>query len=281
MTASPLPDAPPRSVRVLIADDEPVARRRVARLLKEDRDISVIAECSGGLEAVDRIRSEMPDLVFLDIQMPDLDGIRVIERVGVERMPPVVFVTAYNEYAIRAFELNAVDYLLKPYDATRFRQALDRARERLNRADPSGRVGELRSIVRALIAQEGDTRAGPSSTPSVPYPLDRIGVRIDGTLRIVRTLDVDWFETEGNYIRLHVGRTNHLIRSTAAELEAQLDPRQFMRIHRRYLVNLERVVEVQPWFAGDAIVVLRDGTKLRLSRTHREQFHARLLGDKG
>jgi two-component system LytT family response regulator len=281
MTASRFADAAERRIRVLVADDEPVARRRVTRLLKEDPDIDVIAECGGGLEAVDRIRSEMPDLVFLDIQMPDLDGIRVIERVGVERMPPVVFVTAYNEYAIRAFDVNAVDYLLKPYDAARFRQALDRARDRLSRADPSARVDELRTIVRALVAHESAGRAGDGAGAVSPIPLDRIGVRIDGSLHIVRTADVDWFETEGNYMRLHVGRATHLIRTTAAELEAQLDPREFVRIHRRYLVNLERVVEVQPWFAGDAIVVLRDGTKLRLSRTHREQFHARLLGDKG
>jgi two-component system, LytTR family, response regulator len=280
MTVSQFADAARRRIRVLVADDEPVARRRVTRLLKEDGDIDVIAECGGGLEAVDRIRSEMPDLVFLDIQMPDLDGIRVIEKVGVERMPPVVFVTAYNEYAIRAFDVNAVDYLLKPYDTARFRQALDRARDRLSRGDPSARVDELRSILRALVKQEGGRRADSTADGS-PIPLNRIGVRIDGSLRIIRTADVDWFETEGNYMRLHVGRASHLIRTTAAELETQLDPREFVRIHRRYLVNLERVVEVQPWFAGDAIVVLRDGTKLRLSRTHREQFHARLLGDKG
>jgi two-component system LytT family response regulator len=271
----------PRTLRVLVADDEPVARRRVTRLLKEDPDVAVIAECGGGLEAVDRILSEMPDLVFLDIQMPDLDGIRVIERVGVERMPPVVFVTAYNEYAIRAFEVNAVDYLLKPYDTSRFRQALERARERLNRHDAPSRVDDLRAIVRAMLLQEGASRSGDESASRTPFPMDRIGVRIDGSLRIIRTADVDWFETEGNYIRLHVGRASHLIRATASELELQLDPRQFVRIHRRYLVNLERVVEVQPWFAGDAIVVLRDGTKLRLSRTHRERFQARLLGDKG
>jgi two-component system LytT family response regulator len=268
-------------IRALVADDEPVARRRVARLLKEDAGVVVIAECSGGREAVDRIRSEMPDLVFLDIQMPDLDGVRVIEQVGVDRMPPVVFVTAYDEYAIRAFEVNAVDYLLKPYDAARFRQALDRARQRMSRADAPSHTDELRAVVRSLLAESGARRTADAPASGTQFPLDRIGVRVDGSLRIVRTADVDWFETEGNYIRLHVGRTSHLIRTTAADLEAQLDPREFVRIHRRYLVNVERVVEVQPWFAGDAVVVLRDGTKLRLSRTHRERFQARLLGDKG
>ena len=152
--------------------------------------------------------------------------------------------------------------------------------DRLSRSEPSTVVDELRAVVRTLVAQEAGRRAGDLSAPA-HVPLDRIGVRIDGSLRIIRTADVDWFETEGNYMRLHVGRTSHLIRMTAAELETQLDPREFVRIHRRYLVNLERVVEIQPWFAGDAVVVLRDGTKLRLSRTHREQFHARLLGDKG
>jgi two-component system LytT family response regulator len=266
-------------IRVVVADDEVVARRRVARLLREDPEISVIAECSGGLEAVDRVSSEQPDLVFLDVQMPDLTGIEVVERVGVERMPAVVFVTAFDQYAIKAFELNAVDYLLKPYDTERFQQALGRARKRIGDADSEARAGELRNVVQSLLADKAKAQE-QTGLPAVTEPLDRIAVRVDGSLRIVRAADVDYFETDGNYLRLHIGRTNHLIRGTASELEKQVDPKQFVRIHRRYIVNLDRVAEVQPWFAGDAIVILSDGTKLRMSRSHRTSFHSRLLRDK-
>lgn len=266
-------------IRVVVADDEPVARRRLARLLREDPELSVIAECSGGVEAAERIAAEQPDLVFLDVQMPDLTGLEVVERIGAGRMPAVVFVTAFDQYAIRAFELNAVDYLLKPYDTERFQQALDRARKRIGDSDSAARAQELRNIVQVLLAEKASA-ADRSGLPVFGTPLDRIAVRVDGSLRIVRAADVDWFETDGNYLRLHIGKTNHLIRGTATELEKQLDPKQFVRIHRRYLVNLDRVAEVQPWFAGDAIVILRDGTKLRMSRSHRAAFHSRLLRDK-
>jgi two-component system LytT family response regulator len=264
-------------IRVVVADDEVVARRRVARLLREDPDISVIAECAGGVEAVERVNTEKPDLVFLDVQMPDLTGIEVVERIGIDRMPAVVFVTAFDQYAIKAFELNAVDFLLKPYDTERFQQALGRARRRIGDADATTRANELRSVVQMLLAEKAKA---DSSGPGAAAPLDRIAVKVDGALRIIRTADVDWFETDGNYLRLHVGRTNHLIRGTAAELEKQLDPAQFVRIHRRYIVNLERVAEVQPWFAGDAIIILRDGMKLRMSRSHRTSFHSRLLRER-
>lgn len=258
-------------IRVLVADDEAVARRRVARLLREAPEVEVVAECAGGRDAVERIAADRPDLVFLDVQMPDLTGIEVVEEIGVDNMPAVVFVTAFDQYAISAFELNAVDYLLKPYDAERFGQALDRARKRIGSAAQPQRVDELRAFIKTVVAEQ---------SPAAAEHMDRIAVRVDGSLRIVRATDVDWFETDGNYVRLHVGRTSHLVRITAADLERQLDPRQFARIHRRYLVNLDRVDEVQPWFAGDAVVVLKDGTKLRLARSHRAAFHARLLGDK-
>ena len=263
-------------IRVVVADDEAVARRRVVRLLKQDPGIEVVAECAGGAAAVERIIAERPDLVFLDVQMPDVTGIEVVEQVGIDSMPAVVFVTAFDQYAIRAFELNAVDYLLKPYDAERFKQALDRARTRIGTGAQGKRTDELRAVVKELIAEHA---AQTVPAAAVEY-LDRIAVRVDGSLRIVRASDVDWFETEGNYVRLHVGRVSHLIRVTSADLERQLDPRLFARIHRRYIINLDRVAEVQPWFAGDAVVVLTDGSKLRLARSHRAALHARLLGDK-
>ena len=284
-------------ITVLIAEDEPVPRRRLARLLGEEPDVRVVAQCAGGREAVERIREESPDLVFLDVQMPDLNGFQVIEAVGAERMPTVVFVTAYDAYAVRAFEVHAVDYLLKPYDQTRFRTALDRARQRLRTtaggggAAPSEDDERLRALVRSVAAEltQGTLVTGAVQPverpgehldkPEKPATSEHLAVRVDGALRIVRLDEIDWFESEGNYVRVHVGRNSYLVRQTSAHLEAQLDGRQFARIHRRYLVNLARVHEVQPWFGGDAVVVLKDGTKLRLSRTFREQFHARFLGE--
>jgi two-component system LytT family response regulator len=266
---------PTMMLSVLIAEDEPVPRRRLARLLGQEPDVHVVAQCAGGREAVQRIREESPDVVFLDVQMPDLDGFRVIEEIGVDRMPTVVFVTAYNEYAVRAFEVHAVDYLLKPYDEARFHTALERARERVRGADraPSSEEDRLRALLREFIAD-----AGGSARRAAAF--EHIAVRVDGAIRVIPIDDVDWFEAEGNYVRVHVARVSHLLRQTISGLEEQLDPRRFVRIHRRHLVNLARVHEVQPWFGGDAVVVLRDGRKLRLSRTYREQFHARLLGER-
>jgi two-component system LytT family response regulator len=297
-------------ITVLIAEDEPVPRRRLARLLGEEPDVRVVAQCAGGREAVERIREESPDLVFLDVQMPDLNGFQVIEAVGAERMPTVVFVTAYDAYAVRAFDVHAVDYLLKPYDQARFRTALDRARARLRSATQPSEDERLRALVRTIAVELGHLAP---NTPSGAAPAadggeagepvarvehierperaeraeraerggttEHLAVRVDGALRIVRIDEIDWFESEGNYVRVHAGRQSYLVRQTSAHLESQLDGRQFARIHRRYLVNLARVHEVQPWFGGDAVVVLKDGTKLRLSRTFREQFHARFLGE--
>lgn len=264
-------------IKAIVADDEAVARRRIARLLKEE-GVSVVAECAGGADAVAHIESDDADIVFLDVQMPDMTGIEVVERIGPEEMPPVVFVTAHDEYAIRAFELNAVDYLLKPYDTERFKQALERARSRLEPAAGDGRIAELRSLIALLLSERPERPL--SSAPDAPAPAfegDRIAVPVNGVLRVVRTGDIDWIETDGNYLRLHAGKTHYLFRSTAAEFERQIDPVRFARIHRRYIVNLDRVVEIQPWFAGDAVVILQDGTKLRMSRGHREAFHKRFL----
>jgi two-component system LytT family response regulator len=263
-------------IRAIVADDEAVARRRIARLLRE-AGVSIVAECAGGAEAVDRIAEGGADLVFLDMQMPDLTGIEVVERVGPEKMPPVVFITAHDQYAIRAFELNAVDYLLKPYDGDRFRQALERAKGRLAPSDDQ-RIAELRSLVTLLLSERPERSGTPEpETPDASVEGDRIAVPVNGVLRVVRMGEIDWVETDGNYLRLHAGRANYLFRSTATDFERQLDPAQFARIHRRYIVNLDRVVEIQPWFAGDAVVILKDGTKLRMSRGHRESFHKRFL----
>lgn len=259
---------------VVVVDDEPLARRRLARLLRKHASVDVVAQCAGGRAAIDAIAQYSPQLVFLDIQMPDLDGFGVVEAIGPERMPAVVFVTAYDAYALRAFDVHAVDYLLKPYDEERFETALGRARARIRaRAqDGNGDDDRLRALLQEMLAA--------SDGPATPRYPERLAVRTSDATRIVQMKEVDWFETYGNYVRVHVGRATYLIRSTAARLMDDLDPHQFARIHRRYLVNLDRVMEIQPWFGGDAVVILRDGTKLRLSRFYKDAFNARMIGDR-
>ena len=265
-------------ITVLVADDEPLARRRLLRLLRAEPDIEVVAECKGGRSAVEQILARSPDLVFLDIQMPDLDGFGVIAEVGAARMPAVVFVTAFDQYALRAFEVHAFDYLLKPFEGERFHAALARVRSYLSATRREGYPGEDR--LRRLLAEVLGREPEGASKPASPF-FERVAVKSDGGTRILQIADVDWFETDGNYVRVHVGKSTYLIRSTANRLQEELDPARFARIHRRYLVNVDRVVGLEPWFGGDAVVLLRDGTKLRLSRNFREEFLGRMLGDKG
>jgi two-component system LytT family response regulator len=253
---------------VIVADDEKIARRRLVRLIEETGDAKVVAACAGGREAVEQTARLQPQMLFLDVQMPDLDGFGVLQELDGKASPATVFVTAFDQYAVRAFDVHAVDYLLKPFDTSRFREAFARAKDRVQGTGRGGDAERIRALLSDYVAS---TRQQPTR-----QSLDRVAVKVDGVLKIVRTADVDWWETDGNYIRLHVNGTSHLIRMTAASIEPQLDPRAFIRIHRRYIVNVDRIVEVQPWFAGDAIVVLRNGAKLRLSRTYRERLHARL-----
>lgn len=255
----------------IVADDEKLARRRLVRLIEETGEAEVVAACAGGREAVDQTIALQPKLLFLDVQMPDLDGFGVIRAIAGQANPAVVFVTAFDQYAVRAFEVHAVDYLLKPFDTARFKDAFNRAKERAGARGRGSSPGAEDERMRALLADYIATAQQPQR-----QTLDRVAVRSDGVLKVVRTADVDWLETDGNYIRLHVGGTSHLLRMTAAAIEPQLDPRAFIRVHRRYIVNVDRIVEVQPWFAGDAILILRNGAKLRVSRTYRERLHARL-----
>ena len=256
-------------ITVIVVDDENIARRRLVRLLEETGEATVVAECAGGRDAVTRIAELSPQMVFLDVQMPDLDGFAVLQELADASLPAIVFVTAFDQYAVRAFDVHAVDYLLKPYDTNRFREAFERAKERIDARARNDEDRRLRALLRDYLSE---------GQPSDRDYLDRVAVKVDGVLRIVRTADIDWWETDGNYVRLHVGPANHLIRATATSIENQLDPKQFLRIHRRYIVNIDRVAEVQPWFGGDSIVLLKGGAKLRLSRTYRERLHSRLLG---
>lgn len=276
-------------MRVLIVDDEPIARRRITRLLKLEDDVEVVNEVGSGTDAVAAIREQRPDLVFLDVQMPDLDGFGVVSALKEEEaMPAIVFVTAYNEYAVKAFDVNAVDYVLKPFDGERFRSAFQRARttlEQKNSAEAGRRIKALLEEVlgeqraQALTANGAATNGG-AAAPAHPVQraryLDRLMVKHDGRVFFVKVADVDWFEASGNYVRVHVGRVSHLIRETMHGIEAQLDPNLFARIHRAVIVNMDRIRELQPWFAGDYIVILRDGRQLKLSRTYREALQSRM-----
>lgn len=276
------------SIRVLIVDDEPIARRRIRRLLREE-DVEVLGEVGSGREAIEVIRRDRPDLVLLDVQMPDVDGFGVVEALGTDRMPPTIFVTAYNEYAVRAFEVHAIDYLLKPFDPERFRSAFQRARTHIDQVSSAEQGRRIKALLEQVLGETA--AAGAASEPiqgsngSTPHPapvpqrhrhLDRLMVKHDGRVFFVRVTDVDWFEAAGNYVRVHTGKVSHLIRETMQRIESQLDPSTFVRIHRAVIVNLDRIRELQPWFAGDYVVILQDGRQLKLSRTYREHLHTRM-----
>ncbi|MCE2899908.1 MAG: LytR/AlgR family response regulator transcription factor [Gemmatimonas sp.] len=272
-------------VRVLIVDDEALARQRVRRLLQKEPDVDVVGEAESGHEAVTMIRALQPDLVCLDVQMPGLDGFGVLREVDGGPVPMVLFVTAYDEHAQRAFDVHAVDYVLKPVDADRFRAAFDKARKQRANAVAAERLGELLDTVRRLAdggapgeaagaAVPGPTAAGASvgAAPSASGRYaSRILVKQDGRMFFVKTTEIDWIEADRNYVKLHVGKTAHTIRERISHLEETLDPRLFVRIHRSTIVNLNRVREMQQWFSGDYVVILEDGTRLRLSRHYRDR----------
>jgi len=253
-----------KAIRTLIVDDEPAAREGIRQLLSDDPDILVAGECADGLEATAAIRATAPDLVFLDVQMPELDGFGVLREVGVESSPAFVFVTAYDQYALRAFEVHAIDYLLKPFTDERFRESLQRAKQQV-------RQGELVGLSRKLAALLDSYGAGAR-----PQYLERLVVKSGGKVTLLRVADIEWIDSEGDYVRIHVGKTWHLLRETMKNLETQLDPQRFVRIHRSTIVNLERIKELQPFFRGDYVVVLQSGITLKLSRGYRDHLEARL-----
>ena len=243
------------TLRTLIVDDEPLARERVRMMLGMHDDVAVIGEVGDGQQAIDAIRQERPDLVFLDVQMPSVDGFGVLRALEGEIMPYVVFVTAYDQYALRAFEVHALDYVLKPFNAERFSQALQRARAAISRRDDvEGSVDKdrLRSLVASLTAEQREKQ--------------RIVVKSSGRVFFVKVDDIDWIEAEGNYVRLHMGAQSHLLRETMKGMESVLDTSQFIRIHRSTIVNADRIRELQPLFHGEYAVILRDGTRLVASR---------------
>ena len=250
------------NIRVLVADDQPMARERLVTLLGAEPDIDVAATAAPGPEAVEFIRDAAPDLVFLDLQMPGMDGFQVIEQVGVDRMPPTVFVTAYDDYAVRAFEVQALDYLLKPFGRQRFQSALDRARRHFER----NRQGDLAHRLSELL------RTGRAAA----HPPERLLIKGSGRVSFVDIDAIDWVEAEGNYVRIHAGGVTHTMRETMSGLIARIGEKHFFRIHRSRIVNVSRVKELMIAGGGDYQVVLWDGTKLGLSRLYRDALQAQL-----
>jgi two-component system LytT family response regulator len=243
-------------VRTIVVDDEPLARERLLKLLRAEENVDVIGEAGNGREAVDLIKQQRPDLVFLDVQMPELDGFGVLAELKGDERPAVVFVTAYDKFALKAFDVHAVDYLLKPFDKERFQTALHRALAHLSRERPAAIHEKLSALLTEL---------------RPPQQTDRIAVKADGRVIFVKASDIDWVEAADNYVSLHVGRESHLLRETMSSIEARL-PKQFLRISRSTIVNSERIKELQPLFHGEYSVILRDGTKLTLSRSHRDKL---------
>lgn len=253
-------------IHALIVDDEPPARENVRVLLGRARDVDVVAECGSGSRAVQAIYDLDPDLVFLDIQMPEMDGFQVIESVGPERMPVTIFVTAYDRYALRAFDAGALDYLLKPFDDTRFAEALERARAHIRNHSQ----GELARRMLTLLEVR---RAAGGSTGWLRHMKAQ---GRDGVL-VIKVADIHHFEAAGDYVRAHTSMGVHVVDATMKFLEARLDPAQFVRVHRSHIVNVDRIRELQPFVHGDCVVVLEDGTRVRLSRGRRAELD-RVLG---
>ena len=289
------------TVRVLIVDDEPLARDCMRLALRDAAGVAIVAECGDGTSAVDAIRRHAPDVVFLDVQMPGLDGFGVLERIDASTMPVVVFVTAFDSHAIRAFEVNALDYVLKPFPDERLLAALDRARSTIQdrrhgelgcrlaafvhdwQSTSAGRRGDgsdVSSAIRSGSETDDQLDPGGDNDRSAGDPprarkgsyIGRFAVRADGRVRFVAAADVDWIEADGNYMVLHVGEVKHRLRASLGGLTEGLDPKQFVRIHRSVIVNVERIREVQPWFGGDYIAILHTGAKLRVSRLRAPQL---------
>lgn len=273
-------------IRTIVCDDEPDAREGIVAMLRGDPDVAVVGEARTGEEAAEMIMDREADLVFLDIQMPRLDGFGVIERVGPDRLPVVVFVTAFDQYALKAFEVRALDYLLKPFTDERFEEALARAKAQVHQRRARALSQELASLLVGHVAirrNAGGARAEPPpargvTLASTPAYLEHFLVRLAGTVTLVRVEDVDWIEADDYYAKLHASGRTHLIRETMQRLEAKLDPHQFVRVHRSAIVRIDRVHTMHPYFKGSHLLVLRDGTRVTLSRSRRPAFEAAVGG---
>ena len=245
-------------IKTLIVDDEPLARERLRKMLEAEPEIELLGECADGRAAVEVIQKQSPDLVFLDVQMPELDGFGVLAALAGGPMPVVVFVTAHDKFALKAFEVHAVDYLLKPFDRERFQTALRRALDRLKQSQGD----EINQRLSALLAD---------LKPEAKLP-GRMAVKVGGRVIFIKLEEIDWLEAADNYVNLHIGAEAHLLRETMAAMEAKLPEEKFLRISRSTIVNIDRIKELQPMFHGEYVVVLRSGAKLTLSRGYRDKL---------
>ena len=248
-------------IRVLLVDDESLAREMLREMLHDDPLVTIVGESCNGVEALEAIRTHSPDLIFLDVQMPELGGFEVLEALGKD-IPRVIFVTAYDQYAVRAFEVHALDYLLKPFDQERFDISWQRARAQILRDRHGGTDQRILALLEEM-------KAGSKY-------LERLVIKASGRIYFLETAEIDWIEAEGNYVSVHSGKKSHLLRETISSLEAQLDPKRFLRIHRSSIVRIDRIQELQPWFHGEYRIILHNGTQLTLSRNYRDRLQEAL-----
>jgi len=252
------------TIRTLIVDDEPLARSKIRTFLDREDDFEIVGECGSGREAVAAIEEQSPNLVFLDVQMPEQDGFSVIEAIGADKMPPTVFVTAFDQYAVKAFEFHAVDYLLKPFDRARFVEALAQIRQLLDRTD-------VTQLNRHLMTLLEDLKHADEYT-------ERLAVRTSSGVAFLKVGDLHWVDAAGNYVRLNTeDGDSHLLRETMSALEKRLDPKRFVRVHRSTIVNVERIREIRAQSHGEHLIIMEKGQRLTLSRSYRERVHDLIL----
>ena len=247
-----------RHIRALVIDDEPLARGLIREMLQSDPEADIVGECANGCDAISSIRALSPDLIFLDVQMPELGGFEVLESLKDGELPAIIFVTAYDQYAVRAFEVHALDYLLKPFDRQRFGVAWERAKSRLFE-------GEVNRGDRRVLSLLEELRAGPQY-------IDRLVIKAEGRIFFLDVEDIHYIEAEGNYVGVHNGKKAYLLRETIGRLESQLNPKEFLRIHRSAIVRIDKIKELQPWFHGEYRVILDGGKQLMLSRNYRAKL---------
>ncbi len=245
-------------VRILVVDDEPLAREKVRDIVRHDSELEIVGECVNGSEAVAAVQEFQPDLLLLDVQMPEIGGFAVLEALKSEKLPFVIFVTAYDQYAVRAFEVHALDYLLKPFDRERFESAMQRAKDHIRKEQN----GHLDQRILALLEQlKAETKY-----------IERLVIKSGGRVFFLETDEIDWIEAEGNYVSVHTAKKAYVIRETISSLESQLDSKKFIRIHRSAIVNIDRIRELQPWTHGEYHIILHNGTELTLSRNYRDNL---------
>ncbi len=246
-------------IRTVIVDDEPLARERIRMLLQGEKELSIVSECGNGKEAFKVLSGQSIDLIFLDIQMPEMDGISLLEKLPQEKIPFVVFTTAYDSFAVKAFELNAVDYLLKPFTKKRFLDSLSRIRQRLSSDDKDLYLSQMLTTIRSVVEKQEFS--------------DKIVVKAEGRVRFIPTSEILWIESDANYLKLHTQRDSAMIRETMANFSKKLDPSKFLRCHRTVIVNSEHIKELKPWFNDEYVAILHNGTQLPIGRTYRKSVN--------